>query len=378
VTSSVDVIRALRILEIGSDCLFALAVPAQTEFYGTGIRLRGNLRRRFGRFGAITRAFGPVQFIRSLIKLRRGEYDLLVVHAAPFAPWHPRSFLTVLRSWNVLSPLGLFANFAWRMVHLLHKVPIVTLDLGDSFGIGRHNFFLLDVAKIYFKRELPADRWHVFFSSTYRDLPGHRWRGQAKNRARLRKLAPISYGYFYFPADFAPEKKSSDVFFAGNADPNSTARSDGLPELLALREEGYVIDIATERLPPDEFFRRLSAAYLAWSPGGYGWDCSRHYEAPLAGTVPLMNYPTIVRQSPLRDGEHCILYAPEPGALARAVRSALADRQRLLEMARAAQAHVCEHHTLQARAEHVVTTALGRRLDGSSAEIGGRKPIPVR
>jgi Glycosyl transferases group 1 len=368
VTSSVDPVRPLRILEIGGDCLFALAVPAQTEFYGTGIRLRGNLRMRFGRFGAITRAFGPIRFLGSLLKLRRGEYDLVVLHAAPFATWHPRSFLTVLRSWNLLSPLGLFANFAWRMVHLFHKVPIVTLDLGDSFGIGRHNFFLLDASTIYFKRELPADRWHVFFSSTYRDLPGHRWRGQAKNRARLRKLAPISYGYFYFPADFSPEKKSSDVFFAGNADPNSTARSDGLPELLALREEGCAIDIAAERLPPEEFFRRLSAAWLAWSPGGYGWDCARHYEAPLAGTVPLMNYPTIVRHRPLRDGEHCILYAPEPGALASAVRSALADKQRLQDMARAAQVHVREHHTLQARAEHVVTTALGRRLDGSSTK----------
>jgi hypothetical protein len=122
----------------------------------------------------------------------------------------------------------------------------------------------------------------------------------------------------------------------------------------------------------------LSAAYLAWSPGGYGWDCARHYEAPLAGTVPLMNYPTIVRQSPLRDGEHCILYAPEPGAVASAARAALADKERLLRMARAAQAHVLEHHTLQARAEYVVAGALGRRLDGSSAEIGGLKPIPVR
>ncbi len=372
-TSTIDPIRPLRILEIGGDCLFALAVPAQTEFYGTGIRLRGNLRRRFGRFGAIKRAFGPVRYLKSLLKLRRREYDLLVVHAAPFAPWHPRSFLTALRSWNVLSPLGLFANFAWRMVHLFHKVPIVTLDLGDSFGIGRHNFFLLDASKIYFKRELPADRWHVFFSSTYRDLPGHRWRGKTKNRARLRKLAPISYGYFSFPADFSPQEKSSDVFFAGNPDPNSTARSDGLPELRALRNEGYTIDIATERLPPAEFFRRLSAAWLAWSPGGYGWDCARHYEAPLAGTVPLMNYPTIVRHQPLREGEHCILYAPERGALAGAVRSALADKQRLLQMARAAQAHVREYHTLYARADYVASAALGRRLDGSltDAEVRG-------
>ncbi len=183
----IDAERPLRILEIGGDCLFALAAPAQTEFYWTGIRLR--------------------------------------------------AFLTALRAWNVLSPLGLFANFAWRIVHLFHGVPVVTLDLGDSFGIGRHNFFLLDVSKVYFKRELPADRWHVFFSSSYRDLPSRRRRGKAKNRRRLLKLTPISYGLFYFPPDFRQEQKSSDVFFAGNADPNSTVRSDGLQELLALRDE---------------------------------------------------------------------------------------------------------------------------------------------
>src|SRR6266851_2522185 len=171
---SVDAARPLRILEIGPDCLFALAVPAQTEFFWTGIRLRGNVRRRFGRFGAIKRVLGPIRLVRTLRKLRRGEYDLLVVH-------------------------------------LFHSVPIVTLDLDDSFGIGRHNFFLLDVSKAYFKRELPADRWHVFFGTSYRDLPSRRRRSKARNRRRVGKLAPISYGYFYFPFDFSQEQKSSDV-----------------------------------------------------------------------------------------------------------------------------------------------------------------------
>src|SRR5205085_5124212 len=137
--------------------------------------------------GGVKRALSPTRFIKSLIKLRRREYDLLVIHAAPFAPWHPRSFLTTMRAWTLRAPLGLFANFAWRIVHLFHSVPIVALDLGDSFGIGRHNFFLLDIAQVYFKRELPADRWHVFFNSSYRDLPSRRRRGQAKNRRRLHK-----------------------------------------------------------------------------------------------------------------------------------------------------------------------------------------------
>jgi hypothetical protein len=37
-------------------------------------------------------------------------------------------------------------------------------------------------------------------------------------------------------------------------------------------------------------------------------------------------------------------------------------------MAKAGQAHVLQHHTPRARAEHIVVTALGRRLDGSSLD----------
>jgi hypothetical protein len=149
-------------------------------------------------------------------------------------------------------------------------------------------------------------------------------------------------------------------------------RSDGLPELLALRDEGYVIDVATEPLPLPEFFCRLSAAWLAWSPAGFGWDCARHYEAALARTVPVMNYPTIIRHQPLRDDEHC-LYAAEPGKLASVVRAALANKERLTQMARAAESHVRTHHTLEARAEYVVITALGRRLDGRLIHSGTQR-----
>jgi hypothetical protein len=45
--------------------------------------------------------------------------------------------------------------------------------------------------------------------------------------------------------------------------------------------------------------------------------------------------------------------------------SALADKPRLGEMAKSAAEHVREHHNPYARAEHVASTVLGRRLDGS-------------
>lgn len=118
----------------------------------------------------------------------------------------------------------------------------------------------------------------------------------------------------------------------------------------------------------------MAAAWLAWSPQGLGWECSRHYEAPLANTVPLMSYPTILRDHPLRDGEHCLLYAVEPGGLAAAARAALADKPRLARMAAAANAHVRRYHTERARAERVTVAVLGRRLDGTLAVRGDEAP----
>jgi hypothetical protein len=347
---------ALRILEIGDDTLFFRAVPQQTTFYRVAAKPRGQADR----------AFGPLRALRCLRDLRAGKYDLLVVHAAQYAPWHPRTVLTALRDWHIRAPVGLFGLFVWRFVHRFHAVPIVAIDLGDSFGIGRHNFFLLRAARAFFKRELPADRWHVFHRSGSRDYPGRHWRSKAASRSLVAKLRPISYGTWMWPPVAAPAVKTADIFFAGTTESNSTARASGLAELRALAQESLVVDIADDRLPPAEFLARMAAAWLAWSPQGLGWECARHYEAALVGTVPLINYPTIVRDCPLADGEHCVLYPVEPGGLAAAARAALADKPRLARIAAAANAHVRAHHSDYARSERIAVTVLGRRLDGSS------------
>jgi hypothetical protein len=349
--------QRLRILEIGPLGLFIHAVPDQTQFFWTGIK-----PRRFARS-----ALGPVKLIKNVMRLRRREFDLLVVHVSQYPPWHPRSILTALRDWRLLSPLGLFSMFAWRFVHHFHNVPIAVVDMLDSCHIGSHNFFLLDACKAYFKRELPNDHWLAFCKSGYPNFPGRRWRSNGKNRLRVAKLRPISLGPRSRPDFIASSKKTTDIFFAGDIDCNSTTRKTGIVELRELEKEGYIVDIPEGRLTQPEYLRRMAAAWLAWSPGGLGWDCYRHYEAPLAGSVPLMNYPSILRHRPLRDGEHCLLYRAEPGGLVEAVRSALADRPRLCQMARAGAAHVFKHHTGYARAEYITLVAIGRRLDGTHA-----------
>ena len=342
--------------------VFARAVPEQTTFYWCGHKPSPEHRR----------PLGPLRLIRCLIDLRAGKYDLLVVHAPQYAPWHPRSLLRALRDWHIRFPLGVFALFAWRFLLRFHHTPIAGFDLGDSFGIGRHNFALLEACLLFFKRELPADHWQVFFKSGHRDLPSARWRRKAAGQRWIKKLKPISYGtltpsFAAMEAHVAAEK-TSDIFFAGQIGSCSTVRVAGLEELMELAQEGYVVDAPTARLPISEFLRRMSGAWLAWSPEGMGWECGRHYEAPLLGTVPLINYPTILRHQPLADGEHCFLYAAEAGSLAKVARAALADKARLRRMALAARDHVQRHHSWRARAEYIAISVCGRRLDGCAED----------
>src|SRR5262245_7425573 len=350
----------LRILEIGGHPLFKLAVPDQTDFYWASTKppARGQL------------ALGPIKFVQSLLKLRRGEYDLLVLHAGQYAWWHPRSFLTAMRDWHVRALLGLFSILAARYSIVLHKVPTAVVDLADTCLLGGHNKFLLKRCAAYFKRELPIDNWLVFCGQVYPNFPGARWRRQPAHIKMVGRLKPISLGTMW-PDDalslFAPsEKKETDIFFSGAIANNSTVRAAGLAELQTLQNEGYIIDFSEERLSPDEFLRRMSAAWLGWSPSGLGWECRRHYEAALAETVPLINLPTIIRDAPMRDGEHCLFYSVQAGGLADVARKALDDKPRLRAMANRAAIHVKRHHSNYARAERIAIEVIGRRLDGST------------
>jgi len=174
-----DVPRPLRILEIGDELLFKSAVPEQTDFFWTGYKPRGK----------IAIALGPAAFFRAVRRLRRDEYDLLALHVPLYAPWHPRVILTVLRDWRLSAPRGLFAVFGWWLIQRFHRVPMVAIDLNDSFGINRHAFRLIDASRAYFKRELPADRWQVFFKSG-REPAGLPLAEKAQEPTSPRQVAP--------------------------------------------------------------------------------------------------------------------------------------------------------------------------------------------
>lgn len=354
--------RPLRILEFGYP-LFKWGVPEQTDYFWIDRKKRGSPLLR------------PRDAVEVMGRLRRGEYDLVSATSPEFSPFHPRSFLTAIRDWRLDAPAALAAILFGRFVHGFHDVPVAAIDIRDTFGVQASNLALLDRSAVYFKRELPADRWRAFFKTRHWDLPGARFRRQRKWQDRVRKLAPLSLGLETIP-DRPRVEKTSDIFFAGAIEPNSTVRAAGVAELLALRDEAFVIDMPLETLDRQEFLRRLSQAWLAWSPSGFGWDCFRHYEAAAVGTVPLIDYPSVERYRPMLEGQHCVFYPIERSGLANAARSALADRERLRRMAEEANAHVLAHHTCRARAEHIAITVLGRRLDGSVMQDGASIVTP--
>ena len=234
---------------------------------------------------------------------------------------------------------------------------------------------MLDSCVCFFKRELPQNPCNAFLYTTPRTEDNGNVLVSETFQRRIKKLRPISLG-------IAPEicreyatldlPKKTDVFFAGDT-ANRPNRIAGLKLLERLAKEGLAVDIAREKVPREEFIRRCAQAHIVWSPEGLGWECLRHYEAALAGSVPLMQSPSIHRYAPLAEDEHALFYYVEGDHLAFRIRQALQNRGRLIEMGRAARQHVLKWHTQEALGRYVIeetrrTLAENAPLDSSPPE----------
>ena len=347
-------IARLRILEIGSG-YFKYQYPQQTTLLWSATKLPQN-------FCTIDGFSTPDRVLRELRTAAQGGYDIVIANTIRYSPWHPRywaraPFKTPRHPWASLTRQFGVEVLRWAKV----PVPLVAIDMDDSFGIGKNSVFLLDKAKVFFKRELPVDKWQVLYGTSHKHLPTLRFRNSPQWQARIAKLQPISLPQFTHNERWrhAPfPEKTHDIFFSGAVTGNSTVRAAGVAEIERLKALGYKVDQPTERLPYDAFMDRMSRSWLSWSPEGMGWDCYRHYEAAIVQSIPVMNHPTIFRHAPLREGEHAFYYDVEPGGLERAVVSALADKDRLRRMALAARDHAFAHHVIKAYCEHILRTAL--------------------
>jgi len=173
------------------------------------------------------------------------------------------------------------------------------------------------------------------------------------------KLRPMSLG---IPDEWIHEiplikEKEWDVFFAGDLHEKGL-RGRLVQEVSAWAARTGRKILLRDRLPREEYLRCLAASRLALSPPGMGWDCWRHYEAMLAGSVPLLTFPTILQYRPAVDGEHCFYFAPETGGLTRCLEKALASPERLPAMAAAGRQLVMDHHLFSKLRDYVINETL--------------------
>lgn len=347
----------MRIIEIGAAPCFKLPFPDQTVHFST-LHAGGPNDPAAGRY-TLTLGTLPI-----LYRALREPADLVVCQPSFFSPWHWKWITRALFDRRALhGQIPLFRPWGAQLLRLKLRAPLAVMDLEDSPIINRSAFFLLDRCQAYFKRELPTDYWRLFIASGHAGFPTPRFRRNQRYAEGLKKVRPLSLGLPHGSLEELPDgprEKTADVFFAGRVD-GMTVREHGLAELLALRNKGVRVDIPEAPLPRKEFYERCARAWLVWSPEGYGWQCFRHYEALGCGSVPVISKPTIEQAHPLKHGEHALFYGVEPGELTRIINAALADKDKLRDVAKAGRAHVLAHHTPRAMAEYVIETTLGKK-----------------
>src|SRR5688500_15904687 len=136
-----------RILEIGNTPFIHASFPRTTQFYSTWYD---------------ENVFDPARgrHIVSLASLRElacrladPAFDIVVLHAQPFAPWGLRGISrTLFRRSTLRGTLPLLRGFGPQLVRGRVAAPIAVIDLDDPAVVDRANAFLLDKAALYFKR----------------------------------------------------------------------------------------------------------------------------------------------------------------------------------------------------------------------------------
>jgi hypothetical protein len=298
-------------------------------------------------------------------RIRRKEYDLAVVTDRKHCFWRPNVGM-------VSGLMRLAGASLWeprRLAHLLVpreltrvEIPWALMERNDQCLVREGNHLLFHLSTRVFVRELLQNRYEIF--QTYREgsermrLWPKAFRWGPRVPLDLEKILPISLGWRPGAIYAEPSsEKNHDIFFCGQTSMR-TPRMAAVSELKeSARREGWRF-FCPERLTQKEFHRECARAWLCLSPSGNGWDCYRHYEALLTGSVPLINYPWIERYAPLEDGKHCFFFSVERGHLTEVVRKALSQKEQLKTTARAGGDLVRRYHSAKALRNYVIQETL--------------------
>jgi len=217
---------------------------------------------------------------------------------------------------------------------------LVVLDMADIGLVRKSDLILFSKAQIIFKRELTISQTKLFGAC----YEGFHFGKQKNLEDKLYdKMKPICLGterhweentivnHPQYDVEITLKDKKYDVFYAGK--PTSLIREGCDAFLESLQEAGLKVYYEPgKRIEQERFREIMSQSWFTLSPEGYGWQCYRHYEAMMLGSIPLVNYPTVRLVEPLLDGVHFESYNPFSSyiTIADSLLSKLEDKEKLL------------------------------------------------
>lgn len=215
-----------QIVEIAARPYVKLAYPDETTCFSTGREAAWHDPAR--RSYCVTATTLPVLW-RAL-----RQADLVVCEPCALPPWSHRWIARSLFDRRALrGHVPLLRPWGPQLLRWRRPARLAVVDREDAPFIDRCHMFLLRRATLYFKRELPPDRWRLFTRTARRGLPSARFRRRPRRAAWIDRIRPILLG---LPLHFVDDprrrqaEKTTDVFFAGLVAGSSTVRRRGIAE----------------------------------------------------------------------------------------------------------------------------------------------------
>ncbi|MBI4825081.1 MAG: glycosyltransferase family 1 protein [Nitrospirae bacterium] len=184
--------------------------------------------------------------------------------------------------------------------------PVIVFDDKDNQCIWPVDFDLLENCSLYFKRELPFDRFLslIFFFLRLEDR---------KKLELARKLRPVWLSYnssaiaLWTDIDDVRPYEERDIDISHLCGLYSSySRIKILPLLDKLSETYNIATTKDGKLSKAEYFEKIKRSKISLSLEGRGWDCNRHYELMLCRTLLFVTRPSIELAFNLIDGENCV------------------------------------------------------------------------
>lgn len=353
--------RPLRVLEIGFLPLLARAFPEQVQWINTSLHWKDT--RRYERDDAsILRRLARLwaQAARGFALASRQDYDAVAARSLgsvnSFGSPLWVHLLRVMMGWG-LEGLTRYAARGGR-------VRLAVIDLADEGTIHPRDRRLFWRSDLYFKRELAGNLWHTLATVLPRGAVAGACMHPPLGPSLTGRLRPISLGIdeAAVRAPIPAAQKAYDLFYSGST--SHMPSREALPPILQnLRERGWRVASPRERLEPDKYREMTANSRLCLSPGGFGWDCYRHYEVVACGSVPVFDFRPIRQSAPFRHGVDGFYVDLQDDAAGRIHEFLQTPDPVLDSMAASAQRRLQEHFTFKALAQYIMAE-LGAKVEG--------------